>query len=198
MQNGITGGTWDRNHGNRIMRIDREDSTALVVDIQEKLFPHMFQKELFLQRCLVLLEGLKILGIPVIRTEQYPRGLGPTLREIHQVVKPEASMEKISFSCCDEPDFRMALEQSGRKKILICGIETHVCILQTALDLLHAGYLPVIVTDCVSSRREEDKRVALQRMGQEGAILTTSESLLFELTRFAGTEQFKAISKLVK
>jgi nicotinamidase-related amidase len=104
----------------------------------------------------------------------------------------------MSFSCCDEPSFQEQLEQSGRKTIILAGIEAHICLLQTALDLKERGFRPVVVEDCVGSRNPENKRIAIQRMLQEGITVTSFESLLFELTRVAGSDAFKAISKLVK
>jgi nicotinamidase-related amidase len=107
-------------------------------------------------------------------------------------------IEKTAFSCWDEPRFPPALEALGRPCVLLAGIETHVCILQTAVDLKQAGFLPVVVEDCTSSRRERDRRIAVQRLQTEGILVSTCESILFELTREAGTELFKGISRLVK
>ena len=107
-------------------------------------------------------------------------------------------MEKMAFSCCDDPLIQHSLKVLSKKFVVIAGIEAHVCVLQTVLDLLDQGFFPVVVTDCISSRKHGDKLFALKRMQQSGAILTTSESILFELTRYAGNEIFKSISKLVK
>ncbi|MEN8229724.1 MAG: hydrolase [Bacteroidota bacterium] len=180
------------------MRINREECNGLVIDIQEKLFPHMDQKEELLRKTLILTEGMKILGIPVMVTEQYPKGLGPTLGSIHQAMESSVPVEKISFSCCDEPAYFDALEQSGRDKVIIWGIEAHVCVMQTVIDLAGSGYKPVVVADCISSRNPLDKQWAIERMRTEGAIITTCESILFELTRVAGSDEFRAISRLVK
>ncbi len=180
------------------MRIRREESTGLVIDIQEKLFPHMHQKELLLKRIGILLEGLRVLGVPVILTEQYPKGLGPTVEEVSLMLEKYDPIEKIAFSCCDEAKYRLTLENSARHTVIIAGIEAHVCVLQTVIDLVGSGYRPVVVSDCISSRNELDKRIAVDRMKSEGAIITSSESILFELARVAGTDEFKSISKLVK
>ncbi len=158
----------------------------------------MEEKDELLRKSLVLLEGLKILDIPLFLTEQYPRGLGPTVEEISNALGPIAAIEKATFSCCDEPDYRKLLEDSGRKTLIVCGIEAHVCVLQTVMDLVASGYTPVVVEDCISSRNPADKRVAIHRMRTEGAVITTCESILFELTRVSGTDEFKAISRLVK
>lgn len=180
------------------MRINKESCSALVIDIQERLFQVMDGREEFLSRCLILIEGLKVLEVPILITEQYPRGLGNTVGPIRQALGPVSYIEKIAFSCCDEPSYCSALEKLARKKVIICGIEAHVCVQQTVIDLLEREYEPVVVADCITSRHPGDKEVALERMRAEGALITTSESIQFELTRMAGTEQFKAISRLVK
>ncbi|MCK4747685.1 MAG: hydrolase [Bacteroidales bacterium] len=180
------------------MRINRNDCSGLVIDIQERLFPHMDQKDELLQRCTVLIRGLQVLDVPVMITEQYPKGLGPTLSSVKEVLESFSPIEKIAFSCCDEPLYGKALDESKRRKVIICGIEAHVCVQQTVIDLIGTGHLPVVVADCISSRNPVDKKVALDRMAAEGAIITTCESILFELARVAGSEEFKAISQLVK
>jgi len=190
--------TWDKNQGRGEMRISAGECTGLVIDIQERLFPVMHEREELLTRVLILLEGLKLLEIPVLVSEQYPKGLGPTLQKVLDVLGPNISVEKISFSCCGEPDFLSQLNQRDRKQVIICGIEAHVCVLQTVIDLVEMGFTPVVVADCISSRNPDDKKVAVERMRSEGAVITTCESLLFELTRVAGTPQFKQISRLVK
>ena len=180
------------------MRVSRESCAGLVIDIQERLFPHMEGKDELLRKCRILIEGLKILDVPLYLTEQYPRGLGPTLEVISDAMGPHAAIEKASFSCCDEPKYLSALKDSARKTLIVCGIEAHVCVLQTVVDLVSSGYTPVVVEDCISSRNPMDKRVAIHRMRAEGAVITTCESILFELTRVSGTDEFKAISRLVK
>ena len=180
------------------MRILKERSVGLVIDIQERLYPHIDQHELLLQNTGILLNGLKSLEVPVLITEQYPKGLGSTLEEVKLNLSEFDPIEKISFSCCDEATYLKALISSGRNQVIICGIETHVCVMQTVIDLLERDFIPVVVADCVSSRRAADKHIALERMRQEGAIISSYESILFELARVAGTETFKTISKLVK
>jgi nicotinamidase-related amidase len=131
-------------------------------------------------------------------TEQYPKGLGPTTKPVSGLLKNQEIHEKIAFSCCGEPEFLKHLLSLDRPTIIVCGIEAHVCVLQTVLDLMEQGLTPVVVEDCISSRNPEDKRVAVERMRSEGAVISTCESVLFELTKIAGTEEFKAISRLVK
>jgi hypothetical protein len=180
------------------MRIKREFTAGLVIDIQEKLFPHMDQREELLKKCVTLLDGLKVLGVPLMVTEQYPRGLGGTVEAIARFTGSDPVFEKMAFSCCDEPTVLQSAIFQKHKTLIVCGIEAHVCVLQTVVDLIGAGYTAVVVADCISSRSAEDKRVALERMRAEGAVLTTCESILFELAGVAGTDQFKAISRIVK
>ena len=158
----------------------------------------MDQKEALLKKCLMLIEGLKVLNVPLVITEQYPKGLGSTIEEISALLGQDPVIEKIAFSCCDEPAVMQNAAMLHRKTIIICGIEAHVCVLQTVVDLHAAGYTAVVAEDCISSRSPEDKRVALERMRAEGAVITTCESILFELARVAGTDEFKTISRLVK
>jgi len=190
--------TWDRNPRKWEMRIKATECSGLVIDIQERLFPVMHDKDELLRRVLILLEGLKILNIPVLVTEQYPKGLGATLDPLAAALDQPEAIEKLSFSCCGAPNYISALEKLGKPCVIICGIEAHVCVLQTLIDLVEKGYKPVVVADCISSRNPDDKAVALERMRSEGALISTSESLLFELTVEAGSPQFKSISSLVK
>lgn len=180
------------------MRITADNSIGLVIDIQERLYPVMHNKEVLAHNTAKLLQGLRILNIPVLVTQQYSKGLGNTIGEVAQHIEHFGFTEKMSFSCCDEVLFVNKINELKRKQIIICGIEAHVCVLQTVIDLKEKGFIPVVVTDCVSSRKEEDKNTAIERMRFEGAILTSYESILFELCRYADTEGFKAISKLVK
>jgi nicotinamidase-related amidase len=180
------------------MRILKDRTAALIIDIQERLYPFIFENEILTKNVSKLIEGLKIIGIPILVTEQYVKGLGPTIEPVVNVLGTHPRIEKMSFSCCDESQVMEGIAISGKENIIIAGIESHVCILQTVVDLIQNGYHPVVVEDCVSSRNENDKRMAIERMRQEGAIITTVESILFELLRYSGTEQFKGISKLVK
>ncbi len=180
------------------MRILKENTLGLVIDYQERLLPHIYENQQLLANTLVLIEGLKALEIPLIVTEQYRKGLGITVPEIKNLFSPFNPMEKVSFSCYDDQGIGKALAATGQKSVVICGIEAHVCVLQTAIDLMENNYMPVVVADCISSRKPDDKQTAIKRMRQEGIIITSCEAILFELCRAAGTDQFKAISKLVK
>ncbi len=180
------------------MRILKERTAAIIIDVQERLFPFIHENEQLTKNLSILIQGLKALGIQIFVTEQYVKGLGPTIEPVALLLHQQARVEKMAFSCCDEPRVLEGIAVSGKENIIVAGIESHVCVLQTVLDLKRNGYHPVVVEDCVSSRNPNDKRIAIERMRQEGAIITTYESLLFELLRYSGTEQFRAISKLVK
>jgi nicotinamidase-related amidase len=180
------------------MRILKENTIGLVIDIQERLVPVMEENEQFVENCSKLIQGLQILGLPLFVTQQYTKGLGETIDEIKSVIKDFQYIEKKDFSCFDEPVFAEKLALSGALNVIICGIESHVCVLQTALDLKEAGYVPVVVMDCVSSRSFDNIDLASERFRYEGIMMTSLESVLFELTRSAGDPAFKEISKLVK
>lgn len=180
------------------MRITKENTVGLIVDIQERLFPAMLQKELLLKNTLILIQGLNELNLPIIITQQYTKGLGETIPEIKSVIPDFSFIEKRDFSCCDEPVVMDKLRETGAKNIIICGIESHVCVLQTAFDLKEAGFNPIVVMDCVSSRTKESVETARDRFRFEGILMTSYESILFELTRSSAAPEFKAISKLVK
>ena len=180
------------------MRILAENTVALVVDFQEKLMPVMAEKETLEMRTGILLKGLKTLDIPTIVTQQYTRGIGMTIPSIAEAEGSGEYFDKITFSCFEDANIRNAVEQSGRKLVIVCGIEEHICVLQTCIDLKAAGYQPILVMDCISSRKLSDKEGALLRAQQEGILLTTSEAILFELTRKAGSPVFKEISRLIK
>jgi nicotinamidase-related amidase len=179
-------------------RIKVEDTAASVVDIQGKLLPLISQNELLVNNVIILIKGLKIHQIPLIVTQQYTKGLGGTDAEIKSAIGEYEHIEKLSFSCCGEPAFMTKLKEINKKYIILMGIETHVCVLQTALDLLSHNYIPVVIEDCVSSRNLNDKNIAIERMRSSGAVISTKESILFELTEVSGTDKFKAISKLIK
>ncbi|BCN31956.1 hydrolase [Anaeromicropila herbilytica] len=180
------------------MRIQLQDTLALVIDYQEKLIPVMNNKETLIHNTKILLEGLNILQVPMIITEQYPKGLGNTIPVIVDSIPQTPILEKLSFSAKDENSILHQIKSSNKKNIIICGIEAHICVLQTVIDLLEMNYQVILVADCISSRKESDQEYAITRAIKEGAIITTYEAILFELTRKAGSETFKQISKLIK
>ena len=180
------------------MRILKDKSVLLVIDFQERIFPAIWEHEKLMKNVPLLIEGAKVLGLPVFVTEQYVKGLGPTIPEIAASLTGIERIEKASFSCCDESSFMMELASSGKDRVIVTGIESHVCVLQTVIDLVQNGYHPIVVEDCISSRKQNDKLMAIERMRKEGVTITTYEAILFELLRYSGGETFKAISKLVK
>ena len=169
------------------------------MDIQEKLFPHIYENEQLSANCVKLLSGLQELEVPILITEQYTAGLGTTITPVKEAIsKSYYPIEKIDFSCCGSVDFMGKLKDSTKKSVILLGMETHVCILQTALDLISHRFVPVIVEDCVSSRKLSDKKNAIERMRTEGCVITSYESILLELCRVAGNDKFKAISKIIR
>lgn len=176
------------------MRIDVNQSVALVIDYQEKLVPAMADKEQLIHNSCILLEGLQILDVPVVLTQQYTKGLGMTIPEIQTAAGTQEYIDKIAFTAYDSVE----AQTREKKFVIVCGIEAHICVLQTVIDLKEAGFVPVLVTDCISSRKVHDKEMGIQRAIQEGAIVTTYEALLFELLKVAGTETSKKIQKLIR
>ena len=180
------------------MRITTENTIGIIIDIQERLFPVMFEKEKLLNNCLTLIRGLSELNVPQIVSQQYTKGLGETLPEIKSAIPNFEYHEKRDFSCCDELKIAEKIRESEAKNIILCGIESHVCVLQTAVDLKEAGLNPIVVMDCVSSRTKDNLELAKERFRFEGIMMTSYESILFELTRSSKNTGFRAISKLVK
>jgi len=180
------------------MRFETDKCVGVIVDVQERLFTFMQQKERLETNLIILIKGLRVLGVPLLKTQQYTSGLGPTIDSVDDAMGGLQIIEKLSFSCCEEPSFNETLEGKGRKHVILAGIESHVCVLQTALDLVLNGYVPVVVEDCISSRKDSDRTTALLRMQAEGVRLTSYESILLELCRKAGSDAFKEILRLIK
>lgn len=183
---------------NHVGRISLEDCILVQVDVQERLFPFISNNEELEKNLITLVKGLQLLEVPMIINEQYKKGIGETIPSLRELTDTYPHFEKTTFSCCGQEEGLAAIKNSGKKIVILAGIETHVCVLQTALDLLEEGLQPVLVTDCVNSRKQKDKDIAIQRMIQAGVIPTTYESLLFELTLNAKHPSFKEVSKLVK
>lgn len=178
--------------------INTNNSILHIIDAQERLFDVMHNKDFLRQNMTRFLKGIRILGIPVLWMEQYPKGLGPTIRDLREELKDQEPMEKMCFSSCGHPDFLMDLHLTGRRQVLIMGIEAHVCVYQTVRDLIANGFRVHIVADAVSSRTPENHQMALKIMESCGARLTTVEMALFELLEKSSTDEFRQISKLVK
>ena len=182
---------------NLLAKLSASDAVLLVIDVQERLLPAMHQPEECLRTVRKLIESARVLKVPFVVTEQYPTGLGRTCTAVWQSLSDVTPVEKMNFSACVAATMDR-LRQLGRKQVLVAGIETHVCVQQTVLDLLREGYQPWVCADAVSSRRTYDRDIALSRMQQAGAIVTTAESAVFELLGAAGTEPFKQILKIIK
>ena len=170
----------------------------VVVDVQGKLARLMHEREALFKNIRILIEGAKILGIPIVSCRQAPDALGPTIPEVAELLGGIEPIDKVSFSCCAEGGFNEALAAAGRKQVLLCGIEAHVCIWQTAMGLLESGFDVHVAADAVSSRSGENKQVALNRMAAGGAEIVCTEMALFELLRTAEHPNFRQIAKLVK
>lgn len=179
----------------------REHAALIVVDMQERLlaaFPEP-ARQAVIDRTVLAIDVALVLGVPVLVSEQYPKGLGPTIPVIRERLGASfAPIEKLSFSCGKSPEFREAFERTGKKDVLVTGVETHVCVLQTANDLIRAGAHVFVLADAVTSRRESDKAAGLALMDRAGAVVGTSEIFAFQLLERAGTDEFKQISKLVR
>ena len=181
-------------------RIMRSNCQAMIIDVQEKLAPHIYRHKKILSKIEILIQGLQALEVPILLNEQYKKGLGDTLPEITASLDTDkaTTIEKVTFSACDNDEAWNYLAQQNRNTVLICGVETHVCVMQTALDLLDNGMEPVIIADATGSRNAYDRRQAIRRMRRAGAVITTTEAILFELCRSSRDPVFKTISNLVK
>jgi nicotinamidase-related amidase len=177
-------------------RTSAGDTGLLVIDVQEKLLPFIPDAPALVRNIAFLIDGARLLGMPVQATEQYPRGLGPTVPEL--AARLPNRPEKVAFSCCAIPSVVETFHRAARPRVVLAGIETHVCVLNTALDLVNLDFQVFIPVDAVSARYRLDHDTALCRMERAGAILTTSETCLFEWVGGADHPQFKAISRLVQ
>ncbi|RME97800.1 MAG: hydrolase [Chloroflexi bacterium] len=176
-----------------------QDTALLVIDVQGKLAQLMHDKDTLFANLERMIRGAQVLELPVIWTEQVPDKLGATTPAIAQLLADSARpVSKSSFSCCGEAAFTEQLQAAGRKQILVTGIETHICVYQTSVDLLAQGYQVQLVTDAVSSRSAANRQLGIERIKDAGATLTSTEMALFELLRVAQGPQFKAITKIVK
>jgi len=176
------------------------DTTILVcIDIQENLAKAMFDRERLVENTVNLISGINVLGIPVLWTEQNPERLGATLPEISAVMPKEVQpFSKLSFSCCGSEEFAKALKAHGYIDVLLAGIETHICVLQTAMDLLEQGHRVQAVADCLCSRTPENNAIGIERMRGLGVQITSVETALFELLRTAAAPRFREIAKIIK
>lgn len=180
------------------MLTDSARSCLLVVDVQERLAPAVLHPGGVVGRVKTLMQAANRLAVPKLISEQYPKGLGRTAPELTPLLGNAPVVEKIHFSCAEEPAYLRALEALDRDLLVVCGMEAHVCVLQTALGLAEAGYHLAVVADAVGSRRERDHDAAIDRMRAEGLTIVTTEMVVFEWLGQAGTPEFKELSALIK
>ena len=180
-------------------KLDAEKAVLVVIDVQERLVPAM-PEDVYLRlrnTVAMLVEVAGLLGLPVVTTEQYPKGIGHTVPELAAACN-ETVIEKVSFGCCGEAAFLEALKNTGRTQVLITGMEAHVCVYQTVLGLLEDGYYVHLVRDAICSRNKTDYLAGVANAAQAGAVVTTAETVMFQMLQESTHEQFRAVSKLVK
>jgi nicotinamidase-related amidase len=175
-----------------------ENTALVVIDVQGRLASLMHEREALVRNLRILIQGARILELPIFWLEQYPKGLGPTVPEIAELLSGQEPLAKMSFSACGQEEFMKRLNACDRRRFLLAGIEAHVCVYQTARDLLGLERAVEIVIDAISSRTEANKKVGVQKMLRAGAELTSVETALFELMRTAEASRFKEVAKLVR
>jgi nicotinamidase-related amidase len=183
---------------NNCSRVSRTQAALIVIDIQERLLPAIFEQQRVIENSVRLIRGAQTLEVPVLLTEQYRRGLGATAPEVAAAVAGFAPMEKLAFSACGATGFVPALRNKNLRQAILCGIEAHVCVTQTCLDLLGQGFEVFVAADAISARTPENWRIGVERMRGAGAVIVSTEMVLFELLEKAGTDQFRRILELVK
>ena len=182
----------------QVVRIKKEDIIFVAIDYQDRLLPAMENGKDIEKNIIKLGKGLKILGIPEIVTTQYSRGLGQTAESVAEALGDFEPVDKFTFSACKNEQFMTILKDSGRKTVILAGIETHICVEQTALDLLEKGYNVVLAADCCGSRDMRNHEISLLRLIQAGVVAVCTESVLYELLGSAKAPEFKEISSIVK
>jgi nicotinamidase-related amidase len=180
------------------LTIARSKAGLVVVDMQERLLPVIFERERVLNNVVLLARAAATLGLPIFATEQYRQGLGPTVPEVAAAISGFAPMEKLTFSACGGPGFMVGLEYHRISDIILCGIEAHVCVLQTCLELLEQKGRVFVVADAISSRTVDNYKFALERMRDARAAIVSTEMIVFELLQRAGTDEFKRLLPLLK
>ena len=178
--------------------LQKEMTALALIDVQGKLATLMDGREELYRQLQILVKGAQALELPIFWMEQYPEGLGPTIPELAELLPDQQPLAKLCFSACGQEEFLNGLQKSGRRQVIVAGIETHICVYQTARDLLDEQYQVEVVADAVSSRSAANKAIGIEKMRRAGAGITSVETVLFELLREAGTPQFKEIARLVK
>lgn len=180
------------------MLLNRTRSILLVIDVQERLAPSMADSAQTIRNCGILMRSAARLGVPVIVSRQYPKGLGPTVPELAPLAGPDAVFDKVHFSCAADAGIQARIEALARDQIVVSGIETHICVMQTALGLVERGFGVSVVGDATCSRRTADRDLAFRRFAQSGVDLVSTEMVVFEWLEQAGTPEFKELQALVK
>ena len=180
------------------LQLSAEKSLLLVVDIQQGFVGHIPELDRVIEKSIIMIEAARLLELPIMVTQQYPKGLGQTVPQLQELLTDCPCYDKVAFSCCGDDTIRRAIRDTGRTQIILVGIETHVCVAQTCFDLLDMNLLPYVIADAVDSRRPTDRDIALQRLNNTGVIVTTAEAAILEMTVSSKYPAFKAISKLIK
>lgn len=179
--------------------LNTESSMLLIIDFQEKLLPAQFNKEIILRNAISLAETCKTLNIPILVSEQYPKGLGSTVADIKEkLAENTIYFEKVNFGCCIEEGFNNVLKSFEKQQIIVCGMESHICVHQTVYDLIQHGYEVHLAQDAIGSRREYEYKIGLNRMTDSGAVSSCTEMIIFELLKCAKHPDFKTIQSLIK
>lgn len=178
--------------------LKKENTALLLIDMQGKLAQSMFESDLVLENCMKLIQAAKLFEMPILFLEQYPKGLGPTAPSLRELLGDQPAIEKVCFSACDSEEFQQQLRDAARGQLLVAGIEAHVCVYQTVRDLLKQPYQVYVASDAVSSRTEWNRSIALDRMREMGAIITSTEMALFEMMRAAKGDLFKSFAQIIK
>ena len=189
----LTGGDY-KMHKNIL---DDNNCALLIIDIQERFQPIIPDFNTLVENTIKLIKTAKMLNIPIIYTEQYPKGIGPTVKELIQYLDDASRFEKLTFSCCKEPSFKEHLKSLNKHQVIVCGIEAHICVNQTVHDLLAANYVPHLIQDAAFSRFPENKEIGINKMRSSGSVISCIEMCLFELMQHSKHPHFKEIQKLI-
>ncbi len=175
-----------------------DNTVLLLIDVQGRLAKIMYESDKLFSALETMIRGMKILGVPIIWMEQVPESIGPTIEQIALLLPDSEPISKNTFSCCANQEFMDKFDSFGRSKVLLTGIETHICVYQTGIDLIKAGYDVQVVDDCVSSRTKRNKEIGIERIRQAGGAVTSNEMVFFELMKAAKGDNFRQIVKLIK
>lgn len=178
--------------------LSRENTALIIVDVQEKLLPYVTDKEDVVNNLRMLIKFADIIHLPLILTEHYPKGLGKTVPEIKEVLTTYEPKEKVIFSCFGSKAFKSRLKELGVKTLILAGIESHICVEQTALDAINSGYKVHVIADAISSRTTRNLEIGIEKMRQFGVVISSTEMAMYELMERADTREFKEVLKLVK